>query len=102
MSHFNTFKGRWKHESPWDSDDYLALYEISGTELAPIVTGIDLNDSEEFVISKVLWSNEVLSFESYMPSTQRKGLNKLCLNNVGSITAEFTFTVTEVLVRETP
>ncbi len=100
MSKFDKLKGKWKHISPWDSDDYLALYEISGTELAPLVTGVDLNDSEEFVISEISWSNDILSFESYMPSTQRKGQNKFCLNVNGKITSEFTFTVIEELVRE--
>ena len=101
MSKFNKLKGKWKHVSPWDSDDYLALYEISGTELEPLITGIDLNDSEEFVISDLSWSNDILSFESYMPSTQRKGINKFWLNDSGKITSEFTFTVIEELERET-
>ena len=100
MSEFDQIKGSWKHSAPWDSDDYLAMYEISGTESNPIVSGIDLNDGEKFEISEVVWRNNELSFTSFMPSAKRKGINTFRLNKQGEITASFTFTVIENLVRE--
>ena len=100
MSEFDRMKGSWKHSAPWDSDDYLAVYQISGTESNPVVTGIDLSDEEKFEISEVVWADNELSFMSFMPSTRRKGMNTFKLNELGEITASFTFTVIESLVRE--
>jgi hypothetical protein len=100
MNNFEKFIGKWKHVAPWDSDDYLAVYEISGTEVSPFVVGKDLNDDEEFVISDVQWINGALIFTSFMPSTKRSGLNKFWLSTSGRLKSEFTFTVVEELVRE--
>lgn len=95
MSEFNRIKGQWKHAPPWDSDDYLTLYVISGTEYEPVVTGKDLNDGEAFEISDVVWLDNKLCFTSLMPSIQRKGINKFKVNDQGDITAQYSFTVVE-------
>jgi len=100
MNNFEKIIGKWKHIAPWDSDDYLAVYEISGTEVRPVVAGKDLNDNEEFIISNVQWVNGTLIFTSFMPSTKRSGLNKFWLSETGGLKSEFTFTVVEELVRE--
>lgn len=97
MSNFEKLKGKWRHAAEWDSDDYLALYEISGTEDNPKVYAIDLSDNEEFVISDISYSNNILVFTSFMPSTKRRGLNKFYINSNGGIESEFTFTVIEQL-----
>ncbi|WP_444930964.1 hypothetical protein ACJJIF_04045 [Microbulbifer sp. SSSA002] len=100
MSKFKELIGKWKHAAPWDSDDYLAVYEISGTEDRPLVSGYDINDNEEFVISDIQWVSDTLVFKSLMPSTERVGINKFWLSEAGRIKSEFTFTVVEELVRE--
>ena len=100
MSDFEQLIGRWKHIAPWDSDDYLAVYEISGTEESPAIAAKDLNDNEEFVISEIQWINGVLIFTSFMPSTERSGINKFWLTESGRLKSEFTFTVVEELERE--
>ena len=100
MNEFSKLIGKWKHPSPWDSEDYLSIYSVSGTETSPIVVAQDLNDGEEFEISDVSWNGSVLSFVSLMPSTMRKGFNRFWLSKSGALMSEFTFTVVEELERE--
>ncbi len=100
MNRFGDIVGVWIHSLPWDSDDYLSEYVISGTEIEPVVTARDLNDGEEFIISNVKWEYGQLTFESFMPSTERRGINKFSLSSNGSLKSEFTFTVVESLDRK--
>ncbi len=100
MSDFENIKRKWKHSAPWDSDDYVTEYVISGNESEPKVSGKDTSDGEAFEISDVSWSNGELMFTSFMPSTKRKGINKFKLNESGNITSNFTFTIIEELERE--
>ena len=92
--------GKWKHISPYDGDDYLAIYEVSGTVDTPKVTGYDTSDNEKFIISNVAWDGKTLTFESLMPSTKRKGINKFTLKGDGEIQSEFTFTIYDQLIKE--
>jgi len=87
------------HQASWDSEDYLAVYEISGSEEKPQIFAKDLSDNEEFVIKNISFKNDKLEFETLMPSTQRKGLNSFKINHDGTITSEFTFTVVETLIK---
>lgn len=96
---FTPFIGSWRHVASWDSDDYLALYVISGTADAPVVHAKDLSDDEVFVISDIRYQNGTLTFTSLMPSTQRRGINRLRLCADGSMEVQFTFTVLERLER---
>lgn len=100
MSDFEKIKGKWKHSAEWDSDDYRAIYLISGTANDPKVYAKDLSDSEEFIISDVSFNNGVLEFIPVVPSTKRRGLNKFKLNPRGGLESEFTFTVIEQLERD--
>lgn len=100
MSKFDELKGEWKHGAEWDSDDYLSLYVISGTEESPEVYAKDMSDGEEFVITDIGFQKDTLTFKSLMPSTKRLGLNRFKLSEDGSIEAEFTFTVVERLERK--
>ena len=100
MKKYSDLVGVWIQSLPWDSDDYLSEYVISGSEEEPKVSAKDLSDGEEFIISNVKWEQGVLSFVSIMPSTARHGLNKFSLSSDGGLTSEFTFTVVESLQRK--
>jgi hypothetical protein len=91
--------GRWRHAAAWDSDDYLAEYQVTfdGNQFA--VSGHDLNDGEKFQISDVSWDGATLRFRSLMPSTRREGLNEFRALSDGSVESRFTFTVVERMVR---
>jgi len=91
--------GRWRHVAPWDSDDYLAEYQVAFDGTHFTVSGHDLNDGELFEISDVSWDGVTLRFRSIMPSTQRKGLNEFRALPDGSLESRFTFTVVEKLTR---
>ena len=97
MNEFENIRGKWRSSSPWDSDDYMSEYEVSGSSIAPIVKARDLYDGEEFIISNTKWEDNILSFHSSMPSTGREGINKFYINQSGELICEFTFTVKEVL-----
>jgi hypothetical protein len=93
------FVGKWVSTLPYDSDDYMVEYDISLKNNKFCIRAIDLPDKEEMVITKVNFNKETLTFESVMPSTARKGINKFRLKNEMHIEAEFTFTVIEELKR---
>jgi hypothetical protein len=97
---FNKIKGRWVHAAPYDSDDYWAIYEVLGTADNPIVKAHDTQDGENFEITNITWDGEVLKFESLMPSTGRRGVNKFRFLEDGMIESEFTFTVIEKMKKE--
>ncbi len=100
MSDFEKLKGTWVHSLPWDSDDYLAEYTISGSENSPNVEAIDINDGETFQISEIRWEDNKLIFKSFMPSTKREGINEFSFGENGVINSKFTFTVHENLQRK--
>lgn len=100
MKKFEKVKGQWCHALPWDSDDYLAIYEVSGNPSSPVVSGWDTSDGENFIVSNVIWDGSVLSFETLMPSTNRRGINKFRLVDDNTIESEFTFTVVETMKRK--
>jgi len=100
MSDFERMKGTWIHALPWDSDDYLAEYSISGTEQSPKVEAFDSADGEAFIIENVKWVNNRLVFTSIMPSTKREGINEFSLSEDGELRSKFMFTVYETLHRK--
>ena len=79
MNEFEKLKGTWVHSLPWDSDDYLAEYTISGNEKSPYVEAFDTSDGEKFEISEVYWKGNILTFKSFMPSTKREGVNEFSI-----------------------
>jgi len=91
--------GRWRHVAPWDSDDYLAEYQVSFDGQKFAVTGHDLNDGEHFEITDISWDGATLRFRSLMPSTRREGLNEFTPQPDGSVESRFTFTVVERMER---
>lgn len=96
-SNYENLIGSWVSSLPHDSDDYLAKYTIGGNSAFPVVTAVDIQDGEEFQISNIAWNGQQLSFESLMPSTGRKGINRFRLSSNGNVISEFTFTVVEEL-----
>jgi hypothetical protein len=64
------------------------------------VTGYDTSDKEEFEITNITWDGITLTFESFMPSTKRKGINKFSLLADNEIESEFTFTFSDRLIKK--
>jgi hypothetical protein len=58
--------GTWFHPN----NDSTAEFTITAESGGFAVSGVDTGDGERFEISEVTWSGEVLSFTSFMPSTQ--------------------------------
>lgn len=91
--------GKWRHPTPWDSNDYLTEYVISYKDGKPVVTGKDVQDGEDFIVSDVSWDGHVLRFKTLMPSTGREGINEMWLLKKDVLKVKFTFTETEELQR---
>lgn len=51
-------------------DDNEVEYTVSTLGDSCTVTGVDLSDGEEFVITDVSWDGAELHFTTFMPSTQ--------------------------------
>ena len=99
-NNFKHFIGIWKYNPPWDdTDDCRSEYEISGSAKSPIVKAKDFYDGEDYIISNVKWGGDVLTFETLMESTGRKGINKLTLDSELQINNEFTFTESSKLTK---
>ena len=98
-SEYGQFIGKWVHVAPWDSEDFMVEYEISGTDGKPVIKAKDINDGEKLKISNAKWDGKVLEFVSLMPSTGRKGFNRFKLDSKGQMKSEFTFKVIETLKR---
>lgn len=97
---FQNFHGVWKCPSPWDSEDYLVCYEISGTSSSPRIDAWDDQDGEEILISNITWDDARLYFDSFLESTNRKGKNFFSFDpDTGRLNTEFTFTVFEQLIK---
>ena len=92
-------EGRWVSTMPHDSDDYLMEYVIKKDKDGFSVYARDLQDGEEMEISNIEWDGSILSFQSYMPSTQRTGSAQFRVKENGNIESKFTFTVLEELKR---
>ncbi len=101
QNNYNKIVGEWLHSDPLNSDDYLAAYKISGTADNPMVNAYDTFDNEKFIISNIQWDGEILSFESLMPSTRRKGINKFRVVDENTIESEFCFSVFELMAKKT-
>ncbi len=97
-----SFVGRWVSSLPFDSDDYLVEYNIVLEDEELKITALDLQDGEEMRICDVSFAEGILSFDSLMPSTGRRGRNLFRLKGDGVLEAEFTFTVVEELKRIEP
>ena len=95
----NPFIGSWRHVAPWSGNDYLAEYVVAWARGAVTVSGRDLSDGEEFVISDVAFDGRSLRFRSVMPSTRREGVNEFTVTPSGEIEARFIFSVVENMVR---
>jgi len=92
--------GTWIASSE-DTDDYVrSEYSITVADGGFRVTGIDCSDGEQFVISDVQWDGEWLAFTSFMPSTRRRGLNRMRHLDTHEIEFLFTFTVQEIWRRK--
>ena len=92
-------EGRWVSSLPFDSDDYLMEYHITKRGADIQVSAKDLQDGEVMEISDVKWDGFILSFKSFMPSTQRVGFSQFRIISNGNIESKFTFTVLEELKR---
>jgi hypothetical protein len=94
--------GVW-HDDSLDTEDYYrSEYSISAIDGRFHVSGVDRSDGEEFIISDIRWDGEWLSFKSLMPSTQRRGENRMRLLDTNEIEFLFTFTSREVWKRKRP
>jgi hypothetical protein len=93
------FVGSWVSSLPFDSDDYLIKYDISLHDGTFVIKARDLQDGEKIKISDIRFRGGILQFLSYVPSTKRKGINKLKIVSDERMEAEFTFTVIEELRR---
>jgi hypothetical protein len=92
--------GTWIASSE-DTDDYFrSQYSITALDGEFRVTGIDCGDGEQFVISDVQWDGEWLTFKSFMPSTKRRGVNRMRFIDTHEIEFLFTFTVREIWRRK--
>jgi hypothetical protein len=88
--------GTW-YDHTQATDDYVrAEYSVTAVDGQFHVTAVDCGDGEKFVISDVCWDGEWLSFTSFMPSTQRRGHNRMRYFDTHEIEFLFTFTVREV------
>lgn len=87
MSNLERFVGRWKREI-FDVVCYYTI-TISGSEI--IVSAYDASDGEEFVISNVKFDNNVLLFETAMPSTGWQVKYQVSLVNRNKARASTTF-----------
>ena len=52
------------------NDDTAIEYTVSALGDTCTVSGIDLSDGEEFIITEVSWNGKELRFKTLMPSTQ--------------------------------
>jgi hypothetical protein len=92
--------GTWYDHSQ-DTDDYVrAEYTVTAVDGQFQVSAVDRSDHEAFVISDVCWDGEWLSFTSFMPSTRRRGHNRMRYLDTHEIEFLFTFTVREVWRRK--
>jgi hypothetical protein len=65
--------GRHPLEGEWRSDEWEydnVVYQIRFSKNKPVVTGIDEQDGEKFIIKNILWNGQELKFTSLMPSTK--------------------------------
>ena len=92
--------GTW-HDPAQDTDDY-ARSEYSVTVVAGQfqISAIDCSDGERFVITDIGWDGEWLTFRTFVPSTQRRGLCKMRHLDTHEIELLFTFTVREIWRRK--
>ncbi len=99
MHSFEQLEGTWRSSEPYDSDDYLCEYTISGAPDSPHVEGVDLQDGEAFVVSDIAWDGATLSFTTLMPSTGRVGRCRFRVVAPDRVESKFSFTVVEELTR---
>lgn len=86
---------------PEDScDSPRTQYTISVVEEQFRVTGIDIEDGEEFIIYDVRYDGETIHFVSLMPSTGRTGRNSMRIVDKDKVEYRFTFTERELWVRK--
>ncbi|WP_154660991.1 hypothetical protein [Microvirga lotononidis] len=83
--------GRWRTEE----DDARTEYEISADLDGLKVTGRDYIDGEDYEISDVKWTKNLVEFKTHMPSTGRRGHIVLSyVEAMRCVTMTFTFTDT--------
>lgn len=93
----SAIEGCWVSSDPHESDDYLTEYIIERNENGLDVSAKDMQDEEKMEIFNSQWNGKVLSFESYMPSTERSGHVQFRLKENDEIEAKFQFTIVEEL-----
>lgn len=84
--------GRWRAE--WDSDDGRSEYHVAVRAGRLSVTGKDCGDGEEYVISNVAFDRTALTFDTFMPSTGRKG--RISFRTTATAEVQMTFTFMDV------
>ena len=96
----NSMEGNWTSSNIRTDDDNVE-YTIESAKDGYMIYAEDSRDGEELEISDIKWDGQVLSFKSFMPSTQRIAFNRFRLKQNGRVEAKFTFTEYEEL-KKTP
>ena len=81
------FVGFWQTAE----EDSRAVIHIAKTPQGIRVRAFDKEDKEEFVVSKVRFRANRLSFETYVPSTKYRTKNRLTLVSKNRLVQELTF-----------
>lgn len=93
--------GTWIALCPDDScEPPRTQYTISVVDEQFRVTGIDIEDGEEFLIYDVGYDGEAIRFVSLMPSTGRTGRNWMRVVDKDKVEYRFTFTERELWVKK--
>ena len=84
-----------------DDEDGRVQYKVSVKNGKFHVSGVDVFDGEVLQISEVSWDAElgVLTFESLMPSIERRGVMSFRLMGENQVEVEFTFTYRRYWIR---
>ena len=78
--------GTWRAKD----EDYSSIYTVSASNAELEVSAIDQRNNESFLITNVRWAPSLIEFDTEMPSTGRKGHQKIDLS-VDQVFLTFTF-----------
>ena len=93
--------GTWVALCPDDScEPPRTQYTISVVDEQFRVTGVDIEDGEEFMIYDVGYDGEAIRFVSLMRSTGRRGINWMRIVDKDKVEYRFTFTERELWVKK--
>ena len=88
------FLGTWVSED----GDSSAVFSVTTSSNGLLVSGIDREDGEKFIISEIKHGSDTLEFLSEMPSTGHKVHHVFTSDGAGAISHQYT--LTERWVRE--